>query len=506
MMFEPTRALEEFSFLFSQDGGYVRIPIWGHISLARPARRIIEHPMFMHLSRIRQLGFVHYVFPGASHTRFEHSIGTYHLSVLMLQRLVLNPSSWAENQNPHPYPLPPRSRRGNTDNASSIQDNAKGVKIGGTENAPAPKISREEACLFLAAALLHDIGHYPFAHLVDRLPGDFGPAFEAHEDRAKDCILGDTSPGSIYAILRDDWGADPEKVVDVIMRPQESGLPGKMLSGILDPDKMDYLMRDAWACGVPYGNIDTDRLIESLVLDVEGPRHRLGITEKGIAPLESLVFAKYMMFRHIYWHHTVRIAAAMLVRFVQEGLEAGIVDPGDFYRLGDDALLEELVGRSRNLPIGELIGGLWERTLYKRGFTLYPEHAVEEEFALSGAELERVRQLYWDPSLRRRKERQICDLLSQKEGIELRGFEVLLDIPKVNSVFDIGDFKELHVQVNGREGNAFVPFNSHGFTQLTADFAQEFERFSRKVQILCRPDLRDAVARHRCDIKAIVVE
>ena len=121
-MMESTRALEQFSFLFTNDGGYLRIPIWGHIPLSRAARRIIEHPDFVRLSKIRQLGFVHYVFPGASHTRFEHSIGAYHLSVLMLQRLVLNPAT--------------------------------------------PPISREEACLFLAASLLHDIGHYPLAHLV----------------------------------------------------------------------------------------------------------------------------------------------------------------------------------------------------------------------------------------------------------------------------------------------------------------------------------------------------
>ena len=125
-------ALEQFSFLFSQDGGYLRIPIWGHIPLSLAARRIIEHPDFVRLQRIRQLGWVYYVFPGASHTRFEHSIGAYHLSVLMLQRLVLNPANW---------------------------------------DGDVPKITPEEARVFLAASLLHDIGHYPFAHLVDRLPG-----------------------------------------------------------------------------------------------------------------------------------------------------------------------------------------------------------------------------------------------------------------------------------------------------------------------------------------------
>ena len=161
-MAESTRALEQFSFLFTQDGGYLRIPIWGHIPLSRAARRIIEHPDFVRLQRIRQLGFVYYVFPGASHTRFEHSVGAYYLAVQMLQRLVLNPVNWHDSST--------------------------------------PKITPEDACLFLAAALLHDIGHYPFAHLVDRLlAGQIrnGLAFDTHEDRAGDYIMGERSPGTI---------------------------------------------------------------------------------------------------------------------------------------------------------------------------------------------------------------------------------------------------------------------------------------------------------------------
>lgn len=471
-MADSTQALEQFSFLFTQDGGYLRVPIWGHIPLSRAARRIIEHPDFVRLQRIRQLGFVYYVFPGASHTRFEHSIGTYHLSVLMLQRLMLNPVNWRDSDT--------------------------------------PKISPEDARAFLAAALLHDIGHYPLAHVVDMLPEREGAVFQTHEARAASYILDDTRPGSIHSILGDEWHIDdPQRVADTIVRPEDSGLPGKMLSGILDPDKMDYLMRDAWACGVPYGNIDADRLIESLVLDVEGPRQRLGITEKGIAPLESLVFAKYMMFRHIYWHHAVRIAVAMFARFVQDGLDVGLIEPAEFYELSDDALVERLAGKADGVHSGDLIARLKDRTLYKRGFTLYPEYgAGEDEFTISGAELEHVRELYWRPARRREKEIAICKLLSAEEGIALQGFEVLLDIPRVVTVFDVEDFRELHVLVTSQATgeSTFVPFDSYGFTQLTADFAQEFERFSRRVQVICRPDLRDALVRHRQEVKVAVVE
>lgn len=477
-MSRTSRALELFDFLFTHDGGYLRIPIWGHIPLTNPARKVIEHPDFVRLSRIRQLGFVHYVFPGASHTRFEHSIGTYHLGVQILQRLVLNPINWFDEYH--------------------------------------PAISPEEARLFLAAALLHDIGHYPFAHLVDRLlyPSQGGEnhqqvAFKSHEDRVADVLLGDQSPGSLYSILRDEWHiAKPESVVNVIASPQTSELPGRMLSGILDPDKMDYLMRDARACGVPYGHIDTDRLIESLVLDINGPRRRLAITEKGVAPLESLVFAKYMMFRHIYWHHAVRIATAMFTRFVQDGLDSAAISPSVFYSLSDDALIDHLVSIANRLTSGQLMLSLKDRVLYKRGITLYPEYAAsDEELTISRKELDRVKELYWNPNLRREKEIAICRALNHAEGLSLSGFEVLLDIPRVTTVFDIDDFRDLHVfvrsQIDGK--SRFVPFNSYGFTQLTADFAQEFERFSRRVQIICQPNLRDTVARRWQEIREIVV-
>ncbi len=498
---ESTQALSQFAFLFAPTGGYVRIPIWGHIPLSQAARAVIEHPDFVRLAKIRQLGLVYYVFPGASHTRFEHSIGAYHLSVLMLQRLVQNPANWHDEKT--------------------------------------PKITPDEARLFLAAALLHDIGHYPLAHLVDKLPGQeipnskpqvpspdsaFAetsadksdtrnpkpePWFLSHEDRARAYILGDQSQGSIYAALKEEWGiANPEQVADIIAHPMESGLPGRMLSGILDPDKMDYLMRDANACAVPYGNIDTDRLIESIVLDIEGDHPRLGITEKGIAPLESLVFAKYMMFRHIYWHHAVRIAAAMCTRYVQDALGEGLICPSDFYELSDDALMEKLGSDSCSARSGSLMADLKNRTLYKRGFTLYPESAVGgEEFSITGGELERVKALYRDPEVRRQKEEDICRLLNRLEGCDLAGHEVLLDIPRVSSVFDVDDFENLRVFVRSQTGGEgrFVLFGSAGVSQLTAEFAQQFERYSRRVQVICRPDLREAVLRRHAEIKAIAV-
>jgi len=456
------RLSPDYDFLFDAQGGYIRIPIWGHIPLSLPARRIIEHPDFVRLQRIRQLSFVHYVFPGASHSRFEHSIGTYHLSKKILLSLIANPANW---------------------------------------NGALPRISPREGRVFLAAALLHDIGHYPYAHLLEQLP------FSSHEDRARDYLLACQEEGSLYAILKDLWKIDPEEVADTIADKRPGHLPSRMLSGTLDPDKMDYLMRDAAACGVPYGHIDVERLIESLVLDLQEGRRRLGISEKGIAPLESLLFSKYMMFRNIYWHHTVRIAGTMFLRFVQDALEARATAPGAFYENADESLLEHLVWIAPRVESKPLIDALQERRLFKRVLTFYPEYGMGDDlFRLTGEELDRVQQLYFHPDLRRQKERMLCDMISQEGGIRLEGWEILIDVPQVTSVFDLEDFRELHVLVPSpleKQTLRFLPFSAQ-FSQFTPEFAGQFEQFSRRVQVICRADLRPLLARCWQEVSVIL--
>ncbi|MDH7570059.1 MAG: HD domain-containing protein [Armatimonadota bacterium] len=459
----------EWKFLFVQDGGHVRLPVWGHVPLSLGARKVIEHPDFVRLQRVNQLLFVEYAFPGATHTRFEHCIGTYHLARLMVRSLLANP-----------------------DNALTAADS--------------PGLTPLEARVFLAAALLHDIGHYPCAHLMDHLPfrgGNGRFLFQSHEERARE-YLDPHRRGGLAQVLRDYWEIpDPALVADAIAPPEnaaaEDNLPARLLSGIVDPDKMDYLMRDAAGCGVPYGHIDSERLIESLVLDNGPSGRRLAITEKGIAPLESLIFCKYMMFRHIYWHHTARIASAMFGRFVQDAVDANVIEPAWFYELSDDALQQrlcapEVVGA---FPAGELMPALVARRLYKRAVTLYPEPGVgEAEFRLGPEQIADLAKLYRDPERRRAAEQLACAILARREGISLAGHEVLLDIPEPDSVFDVEDFETLRVLVSSqrnREHRFFVPFNDYGFSQMKSSFAQEFERYSRKVRVVCRADLRGAV-------------
>ena len=126
---------------------------------------------------------------------------------------------------------------------------------------------------------------------------------------------------------------------ELIRGTSDSALQG-LISGSLDLDKIEYLKRDAFMCGVPYGEIDVHRLTQSMLIvaDPETGRRTLGIREKGLSALESLLFAKYQMYRNVYWHHAVRSATAMYKRLVEDALRSGALDAELLPSLTDEGL------------------------------------------------------------------------------------------------------------------------------------------------------------------------
>jgi HD superfamily phosphohydrolase len=174
--------------------------------------------------------------------------------------------------------------------------------------------------------------------------------------------------GEPAAVLAGSWGLDPARVAALIMgtaTDPAGRILHSLLSGPIDVDKMDYLGRDSLHAGVPYGrHFDEERLLSSLCLDAQGAA--LAITDKGRTAAEMLVFARYVMFSEVYWHHAVRSATAMLQRAVWSLRDA--LDPTRFVRLDDRGFIDALGTLAAGTSAAPLVDGLFgsHRRLFKR--------------------------------------------------------------------------------------------------------------------------------------------
>ena len=291
----------------------VRDPLWNNIRIDAEALRVLDSEPLQRLRYIRQLGHAFLVYPGSTHTRFEHALGTYHLTRRTLGLL--------------------RDR-----------DELEGV-------------DPEEISLIRMAALLHDVGHYPFSHALEEA------GLPSHETLAETHLC----HADLQAIFHDSGIDNAERrIKDLITGDSRSPLQG-LVSGSLDLDKIEYLTRDARMCGVPYGTVDVDRLVQSLTLiTLDTGQKTIGVHEKGVSALESLLFARYQMYRNVYWHHAVRCATAMFKRLVREILSRGELDPAWIAGSTDEALMEAL----ERLPNATLATRLRKRRLYKRVFDI----------------------------------------------------------------------------------------------------------------------------------------
>jgi len=358
----------------------IRDPLWETIRLDATAVRIMDTPEFQRLRYIRQLGFTHLVYPGATHTRFDHALGVYHLTVTALARL--------------------RERGG----------------------VPPEVWEGEELVPY--AALLHDIGHYAFSHALEELEAESLPA---HHEEVANRFFASTHLRDALAPL---GLTASDRIQELIRGVSDIPLRG-LVSGSLDLDKMEYLRRDARFCGVPYGEVDVSRLLEGLQLlrDPETDRFEVGVHEKAIAALESLLFAKYQMFRNVYWHHAVRSATALYKRIVEEALRAGLVSPDELVGPTDEELLYQIGRRAMedDGDVAERIGMRWLPALKRRKL---PKRALELTAAdLAGRQVEdwAVGDSPW--------KRAVEDDLASELGLEPG--EVVIDFPAKPAMFQL---------------------------------------------------------------------
>jgi hypothetical protein len=216
---------------------------------------------------------------------------------------------------------------------------------------------------------------------------------------------------------------------------------------------MEYLKRDALFCGVPYGEVDVPRLIEGLQLirDPETGLYEIGVHEKAVAALESLLFAKYQMFRNVYWHHAVRAATALYKRIVEDAVRVGLLAPDELVGPTDEELLYLIARRSRegDGEVAKRIATRWLPALQHRKL---PKRALELTAAdLAGRQVEgwALGDSPW--------KRAVEDDLALDLGLEPG--EVVIDFPVKPGMF------QLEILV-ARRGGAVQRLNMEGLEGL----------------------------------------
>jgi hypothetical protein len=266
-------------------------PIHDFVRVYDNELKIIDTPIFQRLRRIRQLSGAHLIYPGAQHTRFEHSLGVMHIASMAGQALA-----------------------------------EKGV------------VSFDDIQNLRLAGLLHDIGHGPFSHLFEEV-------FEekrkiSHEDLGRDIIL-KTEIGEIIS----KNGFDKKLVTKLAFGDSKLQFMNEIISGALSADMMDYLLRDGYFTGAEHAKIDHHRLTHSL--DVY--KNKLALDKSSLVNFETMMISRYQMFKAVYFHKTVRAGEVMLLEAMNlaEG-ELGLssMNLDEYLQLSDDVILAKLL----NLP------------------------------------------------------------------------------------------------------------------------------------------------------------
>lgn len=342
----------------------IKDPLWQNIPFTSELKALLEEKDVQKLARIKQNGPAYHIYPGAVHTRLSHSIGVYYLG----RQILLSLSRKSDN----------------------LPFTEKGIMS------------------FLVACLLHDIGHFPYAHSLKELP------LREHEEIAGDMII--NHPELRKAI--ENTGADALTVSSIIDKgmltgDEETLLYRNILSGTLDPDKLDYLSRDGFFSGVPYGKQDTDFIISSLSLN----KNRLCLDKEAVSSVEQILFSKYMMYRALYWHKGVRSATAMIKKAITIALKEKTILPEDLYGIDDNEFVLLALSRREKTEALELVDKVEHNILLERKAEKdYADNGKIERFSRSFEEKEKMENALY--------------LKLKPLYPELKEYEVIIDIPE----------------------------------------------------------------------------
>jgi len=284
----------------------IRCPIHGFIELNEWEWDIINQPAFQRLRRIRQLGLTDYVYPGATHTRFEHSLGVMHVATRMYDSIVA------------------RSR-----------------EVLGAELVYNDDGLRRDRMIVRLAALLHDVGHAPLSHAAEEImPTKPDGTRYKHEDYTAAIIRQELREVIENHRMNENYGIRADNIAQMIEGRYDERANfsrrlifwRQILASQLDADRMDYLLRDSYHAGVRYGVYDIDRLINCLCaftakVEDKEPRPVIGVSEDGWHAAESLILARYYMFTQVYYHKTRRIYDYHIAEAMKFALPQGSLPP-----------------------------------------------------------------------------------------------------------------------------------------------------------------------------------
>lgn len=249
--------------------------------------RLIDTPEFQRLRRIKQLGLALYTYQGAEHSRFAHSLGVLHLMMRVLDRL--------------------------------------------SETYP---IAEEDRTISCAAALLHDIGHGPFSHVMEKVLGFHHEAWTVQAVRSEATEVGQVL-GAYSAEM-------PGRVASIIEGTFRPAFLAQLVSSQLDVDRMDYLLRDSLMTGAKYGLYDLEWIINALAVDQQ--TDRIYVSARGIFAVEEYLQARYYMFRQVYFHRTLRSAEAVLRSALRRALE--LIEAGEEVWCAPGTAFEKVLRRA----------------------------------------------------------------------------------------------------------------------------------------------------------------
>ncbi|NCB02262.1 MAG: HD domain-containing protein [Spirochaetia bacterium] len=331
-----------------QDFTYtIRDSIHKDIPLSHGFYLLSQTSVMQKLHRIKQLGPTYLTYPGSHHTRYEHSLGVFHLTRLIIIALLTK-----GEENP-------------------IKMTYKGILA------------------LLSAAMMHDVGHFPYAHaLKDIIKPD-------HEAIGASLIEQDKE---VISIIEEKIGTEVSFVTLILDHSRfcddkEILLYRSLLSGTLDPDKLDYLSRDATYCGVPYGVQDTSYIIRHLHIDHLG---NVAIPEVAIGAVEHLLFSKYLMYKYVYWHKRTRSATSMIKKSVLMALKEHLLSMEQLINLTDESF-STLMLSLINYDCGKLFQAVHSGNLLHVASSLpYDKNNTRHQQLAAESEREKIEVQIWE--------------------------------------------------------------------------------------------------------------